>query len=118
MQYALLIHELPEQMARRTTADAPAYWAAWSAYSKAIAESGLMRGGAGLQMPESATTVTLGASGHEVHDGPYADTKEQFGGFFLIEADSLDVALEWAAKIPSPGGKVEVRPCLPPPPQS
>jgi hypothetical protein len=116
MLYALIINEQPEEMAKRTSAEAPAYWAAWSAYSKAIGEAGIMRGGAGLELPSTATTVTLGAGGHQVHDGPFADSKEQLGGFFLIEVPDLDAALAWAAKIPSPGGKIEVRPLLPPPP--
>jgi hypothetical protein len=116
MQYALLIHEQPEEMVKRTSAEAPAYWAAWSAFSRAIAESGVMRGGAGLELPSTATTVTLAAGGPQLHDGPYADSKEQFGGFYLIEAKDLDEALAWAARVPSPGGKIEVRPLLPPPP--
>jgi len=117
MQYALIIHEQPEEMAKRDSPDAPAYWAAWSAYSKAVADAGIMRGGAGLEPPSTATTVTLASGGHEVHDGPFADSKEQLGGFYLIEVEGLDAALEWAAKLPSPGGKIEVRPVLPPPPQ-
>ncbi len=118
MQYALIIHERPEEMAKRQSDEAPAYWAAWTAYSKAIAEAGIMRGGAGLERPDTATTVTLSPSGHQVHDGPFADSREQLGGFFLIDVEDLDEALKWAAKIPSPGGKIEVRPTLPPPPQT
>ncbi len=115
MQYALIIHEQPEEMAKRTSPEhAPAYWDAWYAYSQAVIDADIMRGGAGLETPDKATTVTLAEGGHEVHDGPFADSKEQLGGFFLIEVDSLDDALAWAAKIPSPGGKVEVRPVLPP----
>lgn len=76
-----------------------------------------MRGGAGLQPPHTATTVTLADGGHQVQDGPFSDSKEQLGGFFLIEVDSLDEALAWAARLPSPAGKIEVRPCLPPVPR-
>ncbi|MEM1226355.1 MAG: YciI family protein [Planctomycetota bacterium] len=114
MQYALIINEHPEEMAKREGRDAPAYWAAWAAFSKAVAEAGVMRGGAGLQPPHSATTVTLSEGGHQVQDGPFSDSKEQLGGFFLIEAESLDEALTWASRLPSPEGKIEVRPCLPP----
>lgn len=116
MQYALLIHEQPEQMSRRTSADAPAYWAAWKAFTQAVARAGVMTGGAGLEHPSTATTVTLAPDGPQLHDGPFADSKEQFGGFYLIEVEGLDEALAWAAKVPSPGGKIEVRPLLPPPP--
>ena len=115
MQFALIIHEHPDELAKRNSPEAPAYWAAWSAYSAAVAAAGVMRGGAGLEPPETATTVTLAPGGHEVHDGPFADSKEQLGGFYLIEVDTLDAALAWAAKLPSPNGKIEVRPVLPPP---
>lgn len=117
MQYALIINEQPEEMAKREGPDAPAYWAAWSAFSQAVAEAGVMRGGAGLQPPHTATTVTLADGGHQVQDGPFSDSKEQLGGFYLIEVDSLDEALAWAARLPSPAGKIEVRPCLPPVPR-
>ena len=115
MHFALIIHETPDQMARRNGPDAEAYWAAWTAYSKAVADAGVMTGGAGLQTPDTATTLTLGAGGHTVQDGPYADSKEMLGGFFVLDLPSLDEAIRWASRIPSPGGKIEIRPVLPPP---
>lgn len=117
MQYAILIYEGKEDFATRNHPEkAGAYWGAYTAYSKAIAESGIMRGGAGLQGPDTATVVSFSNGKRHVQDGPYADTKEQLGGFFIIEAANLDEALKWAAKCPAmTGGKVEVRPVLPPP---
>ncbi|TXT20448.1 MAG: YCII-related protein, partial [Gallionellaceae bacterium] len=72
-------------------------------------------GGAGLQPPETATTLRLRDGQRRVQDGPFADVKEQLGGFFIIEAPNLDAALEWAARFPQrPGQAVEVRPNLQP----
>lgn len=112
MKYALIIHERPEELAKRTNAQAPAYWAAWTAFSDAVQKAGVMAGGAGLEAPHTATTLTLHPAGAQIHDGPYADTKEQLGGFFIVDVPDLDAAIQWASRIPSPGGKVEVRPLL------
>ena len=73
-------------------------------------------GGAGLQPPATGTTVRLRGGARQVHDGPFADTKEQLGGYYIIEVPNLDAALEWAAKCPAaPTGSVEVRPHVPMP---
>ncbi|MEM1204764.1 MAG: YciI family protein [Acidobacteriota bacterium] len=111
MKYAILIYETAAQLNRRKTddADAKAYWDSWNEYSQALIDGGVMAGGAGLQEPHTGTTIRF-ASGREVHDGPYADTKEQLGGFYLIDVPDLDTALEWAARCPAIGGAVEVRP--------
>lgn len=71
-------------------------------------------GGAELAPTSAATTVRTRDGENVVTDGPFAETKEALGGFYLINADSLDDALEWAAKIPSArvGGKIEVRPVI------
>lgn len=111
MKYALIIYEKPAEMDRRHSDQAPAYWAAWSAFGKALADAGVAAGGAGLETPDTATTLLLDDR-HEVHDGPYADSKELLGGFFIINVPDLDAALAWAAKVPSPGGRVEVRPLM------
>lgn len=112
MKYALVIYETPEEFARRESPDAPAYWAAWMAYSQAIEEAGVGAGGAGLQPPATATTVRVGADGRQVQDGPFADSKEQLGGFYILDVPDLDAALDWAARCPNTGGTVEVRPLL------
>jgi hypothetical protein len=71
-------------------------------------------GGAALQSPETATTVRVEGGQTLVTDGPFADTKEVFGGFYLIEADDLDQATELAARIPAArfGGAIEIRPLM------
>lgn len=114
MQYAIIIHEDPADMALRDDpAQAAAYWQGWTDYGAALAEAGVMRGGAGLQAPAAATTVRVRDGRAVVQDGPYAATHEQLGGFYLIEVDDLDAALAWAAKCPAaPAGAIEVRPLL------
>lgn len=112
MKYALLIYETATELARRDSPDADRYWSEWTAYSGALAEAGVLVTGEGLEPPTTATTVRLPASGRLVQDGPYAASKEQLGGFYVIDVESLDVALEWAARMPTPGGAVEVRPTL------
>lgn len=111
MKYAILIYETAAEMARRGTddADSQAYWESWSAYGEALTEAGVFAGGVGLLEPHTATTIRF-AAGREVHDGPYADTKEQLGGFYLVDVPDLDTALEWAARCPATNGAVEVRP--------
>jgi hypothetical protein len=113
MQYALLINETAVDYASRQDERAAAYWAAWTAFAEAINGAGIVRGGAPLNGPDSATTIRVSDEGRIVQDGPFADTKEQLGGFFIIEVDNLDAALEWAARCPSAStGSVEVRPLL------
>ncbi len=114
MKFSLIIYETPEAFAtRHDPAHAETYWAAWPAYAQALVEAGAMAGGAGLEGPGTATTVRFGKDGHKVEDGPFADTHEQLGGFFLIDVPSLDEALKWAARMPLKyGGSVEVRPNL------
>lgn len=110
MQYAILIYETDKDFQSRTNDDAQAYWGGWRAFSGALGQAGKISGGACLEGPATGTTVRAGV----VEDGPYADTREQLGGLFLIEAGSLDEALEWAARCPAAAtGAVEVRPVLP-----
>ena len=86
---------------------------AWDAYTVEAREAGAFLGGEGLQPTSTATTVQIPDSGEPiVTDGPFAETKEQLGGFYLLDCKDLDEALEWARKIPMPGGKVEVRPVM------
>jgi hypothetical protein len=85
----------------------------WDAYTTEVQEAGAFLGGEGLQPSATATTVKLQESGDPiVTDGPFAETKEQLGGFYLLDCKDLDEALAWARKIPMPGGTVEVRPVM------
>jgi hypothetical protein len=114
MQYALLIYENTTAFAQRDTTENDAYVGAWRAYYKAVVESGIYVGGNPLREPGIATTVRVQAGKRSVQDGPYANTKEQLGGFMLIDVPSLDVALAWAARCPAASyGAVEVRPLAP-----
>ena len=120
MQYMLLFTETQAEIdCRNDPEKAGPYWGAWSAYAGTVAQSGIMVSGAGLEPPSTATTLRIRDGKREVHDGPYAETKEMLGGFFVIDVPDLDKALEWAARSPAASwGAVEIRPCLPPPPAS
>jgi hypothetical protein len=85
----------------------------WQAYGQALTEAGAFLAGEGLQESATATTVRIGDGDERlVTDGPFAETKEQVGGFYLIECENLDEALEWAKKVPLSGGGIEVRPVM------
>lgn len=116
MHYMLIMNETPDALAQREDpARVGAYWGAWGAYVKAVEEAGIFVSGAGLQPPRTATTVRIRDGQRQIHDGPYSETKEMLGGFFVIDVPTLDAALEWAARSPAAGyGSVEVRPVLPP----
>lgn len=115
MEYLLIFYEAGEDFEARTAGDrSESYWGGWSAYSRALSEAGVLRGGAALKQPSTGTTVRLRSSERLVQDGPFADTKEQLGGFMRIDVPDLDAALEWAARCPAAAsGAVEVRPVLP-----
>jgi hypothetical protein len=85
----------------------------WQAFTDELRESGAFIAGEGLSPSASATTVRIGEGGERTTtDGPFAETKEQLGGFYLVECDNLDQALEWAKKIPAVTGAIEVRPVM------
>lgn len=118
MQYAIIVYETEQDFKDRTDPDKTHInMGAYIAYSQALNAGGVARGGAGLQLPGTATVVKVKNGKRHVQDGPYSDSKEQLGGFFIIEAANLDEALAWAAKCPAAqSAGVEVRPLLPPPP--
>jgi hypothetical protein len=82
----------------------------WMAYNQILIDGGHWVSGASLMPTQTATTVRKSAGGQSVTDGPFAETKEQFGGFYLIEAADLDEALRLAALVPIAAGSLEVRP--------
>ena len=115
MKYALVIYQSPEAFAIRQDAVRGAdYTGGWISYASALTEAGVLVGGAGLAGPDTATTLRFGAGqpgeAYQVQDGPFADTKEQLGGLFIIDVPDLDTAMKWAARMPLIyGGSVEVQ---------
>ena len=86
---------------------------AWDAYTRATIDAGVHLGGEGLQPSSTATTIRLSVDREPiVSDGPFAETKEQLVGYYLLDCKDLDDALAWAKRIPMPGGDVEVRPVM------
>ena len=114
MKYVLLIYDDPQALAGMDDAARGEMYEEYGKYYTGLEERGIIRGGQQLAPPTSATMVTIESGATLTTDGPYAETKEQLGGFFLIECDTLDEAVEAAAQIPSAkhGGKIEVRPIL------
>jgi hypothetical protein len=111
MQYLLLIYRNEAGVLSATKEQAAQMTAAYTAYTEAMKKAGAYLGGNRLQPTSTATTVRAPNSKSQVLDGPYAETKEQLGGYYLIEAPDLDAALSWAARCPGAAhGAIEVRP--------
>ena len=113
MKFMLLLWGDEGQWANMSEDEVGAEMAGWEDYSAQLIAAGAMVSGEGLQ--PSATSQTLRVENGErvVTDGPYAETKEQLGGFYVIDCASMDEALEWAAKAPSAErGSTEIRPVM------
>jgi hypothetical protein len=110
MRYALLIYVEPWE----TTPDQDReVMEAYNAFTQEVTEAGAMRGGEALHESKMATSVRVRNGQTLVTDGPFAETKEEFGGFYMVEAENLDEAIKWAAKIPGAvRGTIEVRPVV------
>ena len=114
MQYLLMIYGNEAGMQAASKDQATQMSAAYMAYAEAMKQAGVIRGGERLRPTSEATTVRVKNGKTEVLDGPYADTKEQLGGYFMIDVPDLDAALAWAAKCPGAStGTMEVRPIWP-----
>jgi len=112
MRYLLLIYEEPPATPP-TDEEWAAIMPAYNAFGAWVAEKGWMQGGEALQDVSTATTVSVRDGRRIVTDGPFAETKEHLGGYYLIDAPSLDDAIEAAVRIPgAQTGKVEVRPIM------
>ena len=111
MQYLLLIYGNEGAMLSASNDVVDRIKAAYVAYTDAMKQAGIYLGGNRLQPTSSATTVRAPTGKTNVVDGPYAETKEQLGGYFMIEAPDLDTALSWAGRCPGAAyGAIEVRP--------
>jgi hypothetical protein len=114
MQYMLLIYSAEEAWAALSEDERKAVYGDYFAFTNAIRESGNYVNGAPLQAASTATAVRVRSGEQLVTDGPFAETKEQLGGYYLIEAENVDEAIEIAARIPSARyGTIEVRPVAP-----
>jgi hypothetical protein len=113
MKYLLALIGDQSRSAEATPEERRALMQVWDGYTRAVIDGGVYLGGEGLQPPTTATTVKIQETGdHIVTDGPFAETKEQLGGYYLLDCKDLDDALAWAKRIPWPGGSVEVRPVM------
>ncbi len=112
MRYMVLIHHNEAEMAKASPAEWQARAADYAAFNEAIEKAGIhYQAGERLQPSSAATTVRVKDGKTCVLDGPYADTKEQFAGYFMIDVPDLDQAIAWAARCPSAKlGPIEVRP--------
>lgn len=113
MRYLCLIYDDEKKMAAMSKADSDAFMGEYFEFTEAIKASGHYVAGEALHPVKSATTVRVRNGETATFDGPFAETKEQLGGFYLIEAKDLNEALQVAGRIPSARtGSVEVRPIV------
>jgi hypothetical protein len=114
MQYLLLIYRSEAELAKTSEADLSAMTKEYGEFTQGIVKSGHFRAGDALQPIRTATTVRVRDGKTVTTDGPFAETKEQLGGYYLVEAKDLDEAIRVAARIPNArDGSIEVRPIRP-----
>ena len=110
MRYMMLIHHDEAALAAAPQKD---LWAEFGAFNEALSKAAGAATGERLQPSSAATTVRQQDGKTDVLDGPYADTKEQFAGYYFVEADDLDEAIAWAKRCPSSKyGSIEIRPVV------
>ena len=113
MQYLLLIYTNEAKLINMTPEDRQKVSAEYGAYTQSIVQSGNFKAGDGLQPTTTATTVRVREGKTLTTDGPFAETREQLGGYYLVEAKDLDTAIALAARIPEAReGSIEVRPVM------
>ncbi len=113
MRYLLTIYGDEGRMGDAKPEDMDAVMKAYMDYGQEISDAGVFVSGDGLQPTQTATTVRVRDGERMLTDGPFAETKEQLGGYYLLDCKDLDEAIAWAAKIPgAQTGSVEVRPCM------
>ncbi|MCD6074991.1 MAG: YciI family protein [Rhodospirillales bacterium] len=113
MQHILLIYSVETKMKALNDAERGQMHAAYGAYTQALIKAGVMKAGDQLQKSSAATTVRIEGGKTKVLDGPYAETKEQLAGYYIVDVPDADAALSWAAKCPGASyGTMEVRPIV------
>ena len=111
VQYILMIYGNEAAMQSASKADIDTMHAAYGAYTEALKKAGVMVGGDRLHPSSSAATVRVKDGKSSVLNGPYAETREQLGGYYIVDVPDLDVAIAWAARCPgASSGAMEVRP--------
>ena len=116
MQYLLLIYNNEQNWLSLPAAEREALSAEYMTYTQSIAQSGHYKGGNALQPTSSATTVRVRSGKRSTTDGPFAETREHLGGYYLVDAKDLDEAIALAERIPGARmGAIEVRPIRPMP---
>jgi|SRR5215469_7770523 len=114
MKYIILTYEPPQDFESRDAEDADRkarYWAGWRSYIDTLLQAGIVESMHNLLPDHTATTLRIRKGSVHLYDGPYANTDEQVGGYFVIDVSDLDRALEWAQMCPAASsGAVEVRP--------
>ena len=111
MKYLLMIYTDEQQDAQRTPEQQEANMGEYFAFTNEIREAGVMLGGEALHPTTTATTVRVRNGQTASTDGPFAETKEQLGGYYFLECENLDEAIKWATKIPgAKDGSIEIRP--------
>ena len=111
MQYLLMIHADESGFGKTPKAELEKSMAAYGAYTEALKKAGVLRGGERLQPTATATVVRAKNGKTSVLNGPYAEIKEQLGGYYVVEVADLDAAIGWAARCPGAEyGAIEVRP--------
>jgi hypothetical protein len=114
MKFMLLLWDEEGQWTDMSEEETAAEMARWEEYTNQIVAAGAMVSGEGLQPSATSKTLRIENGERVVTDGPFAETKEQLGGFYVIECGSVDEALDWAAKAPSADqGATEIRPVIP-----
>jgi hypothetical protein len=111
MEYLLVLYADESGWGKMSKAEQEQGYAAYMAYTEALKKAGAWKGSNRLKPVSTATTVRTVGGKQQVLDGPYIDTKEQLGGYYLIDVPDMDAALSWAARCPAAShGVVEVRP--------
>ena len=113
MQYMLLIYSAPDAEPTYGTPEFQAMMTQFSAFNEKAGADGVLRGGEGLQGANTATSLKVRGGKVETMDGPFAETREHLGGYYVLDVPDLDTALRYAAMIPAAGfGTIEVRPLM------
>jgi hypothetical protein len=113
MRYVLLIYGDPAYYGQMTEEDQQADLREWFRYTDELEQAGATEGGAALQPTTTATTVRDDGGKPLVTDGPFAETREQLGGYYVLDVENLDEAIKWAHRCPgAKHGKIELRPIM------